>query len=321
MTETVVFLDPMTPQRLAQIGELAPEGWQLTTSTGRDEPAQLAAIAEADFAVSGDVPVTAAMLRAAKRLKGVHKWGVGIDNFDTDAARALNIRMMRTTGSNAIPVAETAVSMMLALNRGLFPGHAGLGRGEWLKGTVGPGCLMLTGKTVGLIGLGAIGKSVVRLLSGFQCRVLYHMPRRLAAEEEAALGVEYASFDALLAEADVVSLHCPLSAETRGLIGAAQLRAMKRSAVLINVARGGIVVEEELAAALRAGEIRGAGVDVFATEPVPADNPLLGLPNCIVTPHIGAAAADNFAKTVSRMFRNMQHVARGEEVPTLDVVV
>ncbi len=118
----------------------------------------------------------------------------------------------------------------------------------------------------------------------------------------------------------MVSLHCPLTDATRGLIDAAALRRMKRTAILVNVARGGVVVEADLAAALRAGTIHGAAVDVFAEEPVPPDNPLLGLPNCVVTPHIAAASADTFEPTMRQMFGNFERVARGEPVPERDRV-
>ncbi len=125
----------------------------------------------------------------------------------------------------------------------------------------------------------------------------------------------------LLARADIVSLHCPLTPQTAGLIDRTALRAMKRSAVLINVARGGVVDEADLARALRAGDILGAATDVFETEPPPADHPLLALDNAVVTPHLAAGAADNFAPTVGRMFDNIARVARGEAVPESDCVV
>ena len=321
MVARIVFLDPLSPQRMEALNGLLPPGFSIFTTTARDEATQAAAIAEADYAISGDVPVTGAMMRGAKQLRGVHKWGVGIDNFDLGTARELGIRIMRTTGSNAVPVAETALAMMMATARGILPGHKGLERGEWLKGAVGQHCFMLSGKTVGIVGLGYIGKSLARLLRGFSCRVLYSKPNRLDPAEEAELGVEHVPFETLLAESDVISLHCALTPQTRGLFAAPQFRAMKKTAVLVNVARGGVVVESDLVEALRAGEIQAACVDVFETEPVPADHPLLHMENVIVTPHIGAAARDNFAATVSRMYRNIASVEHGEPVAPLDLVV
>ncbi len=159
------------------------------------------------------------------------------------------------------------------------------------------------------------------MFQGFGCKVLYQTPRRLSAGDEAALGVTYATVPELLAQADVVSLHCPLNDKTRGMIDAAALATMKPTAVLINVARGGVVVEADLAEALKAGVIHGAATDVFAEEPVPADNPLLHLPNCIVTPHIAAASIDTFEPTMRHMFGNFELVARGERVPDRDLVL
>jgi phosphoglycerate dehydrogenase-like enzyme len=227
---------------------------------------------------------------------------------------------LRTTGSNARPVAETAVALILALQRSIVTGHEGMRRGEWLKGTVGPRTFLLTGKTVGLVGLGYIGKNVARLLSGFDCTVLYTKPNRLPAEEEAELGVTFAPLSRIIAESDVLSLHCALTEETANLIDADTLRAMKDGSILVNTARGGIVDEHALADALEAGKLRGAAVDVFEIEPTPPGHRLVGLPTVIATPHIASQAADNFGKTVSRMFENVRLVATGETPPEIDIV-
>ena len=180
---------------------------------------------------------------------------------------------------------------------------------------------MLSGKTVGIIGFGAIGQSFARLLKGFGCTILYNKRTPLPAEEEAALGARHASVADILEKADVVSLHCPLTPETTNLIDAAALKAMKATAVLVNVARGGVVNEADLAAALRAREIAGAAMDVYSIEPLPPESELLTLDNLVVTPHLAAMAADNFAPTVKRMFDNIAHVSRGEPVPARDLVV
>ena len=174
---------------------------------------------------------------------------------------------------------------------------------------------------LGLIGCGAIGKAVARLLSGFQCTILYNKPNRLDSEQEVELGVQFATLPDLLAGADVVSLHCPLTPDTAGLIDMDALTAMKSTAVLINVARGGVVVEDDLATALRSGAVHAAACDVFETEPLPADSPLLHIENLTVTPHHAAMVADTFAPTVKRMFDNFARLSRGEPLPPLDVVV
>ena len=323
MPETIVFLDPLSPHMMERLAAHVPPRFTLTTTASRDAADQLAAVEAADFAITGDVPCTAEMMRrgAAARLKAVHKWGVGYDNIDVAAAREAGIRVLRTTGSNAVPVAETALGLMLALNRRIVEGHQGVSAGEWPKNVVGPRTFMLSGKTVGLVGLGYIGKALARLLTGFGCTVVYAKPTPLTGEEEAALNVRHVPLAELLARSDVVSLHCALTPETRGLLGPEELAAMKRGAILINTARGGIVDEAGLADAIESGHIAGAGLDVFDVEPAEPGNRLVGMRGVVATPHIAAQAADNFARTVTRMFANLAHVADGTSVPELDVVV
>jgi D-3-phosphoglycerate dehydrogenase len=278
-------------------------------------------IADADYAISGQVGVSGDVLRAARKLKLLHKWGVGVDNLDIETARELDIRVARTTGSNAVPVAEFTLGLTLSALRYIAFGHAALKQGDWRGGRLPGETFQLSGKTVGIVGFGAIGKNVAKLLKGFGCIILYSKRQPLDAAEEAALGVKYAPLPELLAKSDIVSLHCPLTPETADMIDKAAFRAMKRTAVLVNVARGGVVVESDLVDALRAGEIAGAAMDVFSIEPLPADSELLSLDNLVVTPHLAAIAADNFAPTVKRMFDNIAHVSRGEPVPPLDLVV
>jgi D-3-phosphoglycerate dehydrogenase len=263
------------------------------------------------------------VLRAARKLKLLQKWGVGVDNLDLDAARELGVKVARTAGSNAIPVAEYTLGLALAALRAIAFGNAELKQGRW-KGLGGlpMSTFTLTGKTFGIIGFGAIGQRVARIIRGFGCTILYNKRTRLAAEDEVELGVSYASVADLLARSDVVSLNCPLTPETKGLINRTSLQEMKKSAVLVNVARGGVVVEDDLVWALQNGLIGAAAMDVFEIEPLPADSPLLQpLDNLVVTPHLAAIAVDNFEPTVSQMFRNIACVSRGEPVPERDVVV
>ncbi len=319
--ERIVILDAIAERTAQRIAALVPEGFAFDYARARSEEARIALIADADYAISGQVPVSAAVLAAGKKLKLLHKWGVGVDNFDLDAARTLGIKVARTTGSNAVPVAEFTIGLMFAALRHLAYAHAEMQQGYWLAGRLPGDSYLLSGKTVGIVGLGAIGRNVARFLTGFGCRILYATPRPLDPAEEAALGVQHAALPDLLAESDIVTLHCPLTPETRGLIDRAALSTMKRSAVLINVARGGVVVEEDLAWALQNGVIHGAAMDVFETEPPDPANPLLHLDNAVVTPHIAAGSADTFAPTILQMFGNILRVSRGEAVPARDLVV
>ncbi len=321
MTETICLLDMTTPARAEKLRALLPPGFVLTHGTARGDEHMKEIIAEADYAISGQVAISGDVLRAARKLKLLHKWGVGYDNIDIATAKELGIKVARTTGSNALPVAEFALGLMISALRYIGYGHAELKKGHWSTGSLPGETFMLSGKTVGIIGFGAIGQNVAKLLRGFGCTILYSKRQPLTAEEEAALGVRHASLDAILAQADVVSLHCPLTPETTNLIGREAFAKMKKTAVLINVARGGVVDESALVTALRDREIAGAAMDVYAIEPLPADSELLTLDNLVVTPHLAAMAADNFAPTVSRMFANIAHVSRGEPVPAKDLVV
>lgn len=321
MTETIVVLDAISEARADELRKLLPDGMVLTHGTARGDDHMREIIADADYAIAGQVGVSGDVLRAARRLKMLHKWGVGVDNIDLETARALGIKVARTTGSNSLAVAEFTLGLMMATMRNIAYASAELREGRWAGGRIPHQPYLLSNKTVGLIGFGAIGQNVARLLTSFGCTVLYNKPKRLDASEEEAHRVTYAALPELLERADVVSLHCPLTPETAGLIDRAALQRMKRTAVLINVARGGIVNEADLLEALKSGEIRGAAMDVYSVEPVPADDPLLPLTNVVATPHLAAGAADIFAKTVLQMFDNFVHVSRGEPVPPRDLVV
>lgn len=320
MTESIVVLDAISQAVAERLRSLLPEGFELTHGTAHGDDHLAEIIAEADYAISGQVAVGGAVLRAAKRLKLLHKWGVGVDNLDIETARELGIKVARTTGSNSVAVAEFTIGLMICALRHIPHGHFGLQHGQW-QNWRGQSPFLLSGKTVGLVGFGAIGKAVARLLRGFGCTILYCKPNRLRDDEEKELGVGFAEMSELLARADVVSLHCPLTPATNGLVDRTALTSMKPTAVLINVARGGVVAEPDLAWALRNRVIHAAAVDVYEIEPLPDDSPLLHIENLTLTPHLGAMAADTFAPTVKRMFENIARVSRGEPIPALDTVV
>lgn len=320
MTEKIVVLDALAPRTAERLRGMLPPGFEMTHATERTEPHLCEILADADYAVSGQVAVNEAMLRAARKLKLLHKWGVGVDNFDLDAARALGIKVARTTGSNAVPVAEFALGLMLSALRNMAYGHEGLQKGEWRTWKMRD-AFMLSGKTVGIVGFGAIGKTLARLLSGFGCRILYTKPTRLDAAEEARLEATWAPLADLLAQSDVVSLHCPMTDQTRNMIDRRALSTMKKTAILVNCARGGVVVEDDLVWALREGVIHAAASDVYETEPLPPDSTLIGIPNMVTTPHLAAMAADNFEPSVRRIFENIRRLSVGEPIVAGDVVV
>ncbi|WP_211242195.1 2-hydroxyacid dehydrogenase [Paracoccus gahaiensis] len=316
----IALLDPSDPARLDRMWSLLPEGWQLTAAASRSPADQMEALQGATFAISGDAPVTAAMM-AVPGLRAVHKWGVGYDAIDLEAAGAHGVRVMRTTGSNAVVVAETTLGLILAVNRNLVRGHVGILRGDWPKGALGPTSMQLSGRTVGIVGMGHIGMALAGMLRGFGGKILYTKRQPLPPEEEARIGASYADLPDLLAASDVVTLNCELNDTTRNLIDAERLALMKPDAILVNAARGGVMVEADLADAIRAGRLRGAGVDVFSVEPITPDNPLLGLDQVILTPHLAAISADGFAPTVQRMMDNLQAVAEGRAPRDIDILV
>lgn len=316
---TIVLLDPTTTERLDRIRSFLPPGWLLTTAASRDPQDQLAALQGASFAITGDVPVTDAMF-AVPGLHAVHKWGVGYDGIDLDAARRHGVRVFRTTGSNAVAVAETTLGLILAVNRNIARGHVGILNGRWLKSEIASTAATLSGRTVGIIGMGHIGKALAHLLQGFGCRILYSKRTPLPEAEETALAVRFVTLEDLLATSDVVTLNCELNDSTRDLIGGDRLALMKPDAILINAARGGVMDEAALANAIRVGRLRGAGIDVFSIEPILPDNPLLGLDRVVLTPHLAALDAGGFAPTVTRMIENLAAVRNGTPPRETDIL-
>ena len=222
-------------------------------------------------------------LDAADQLRVIARYGAGVDRIDVDAAEAKGIVVANTPGANTVSVAELAVGLILALARDIPFANQATKAGDWprLRG------LSLEGKTVGLLGFGAIGKQTARRLAGFDCQLIAHDP--LPDQEFAtAHNVQFVSFDEVAARADFLSLHLPALPQTRGLIDEAFLAKMKPGACLVNTARGELIVEADLLTALTSSHLRGAALDAFETEPPCADNPLLALPQVIVTPHTGA---------------------------------
>ena len=250
--------------------------------------------AEAEALIVRTFPVRAPELAQARRLKIVAKHGSGVDNIDLAAASQRGILVTNTPGANADAVAEYVLALALAVARRIPLSHGKLRDGA---GSPVQDGLELGGKTLGLIGLGDIGSRTSLLFRGaFGAAVLAYDPYASDAAFAAAGATRVADIDSLLRQADVLSLHVPLLESTRHLIGAAQLAAMKPTAILINAARGGVVDEVALHAALRDGVIAGAGSDVFEVEPPSPDHPLLDLPNFVGSPHVAGSSRDSLLR-------------------------
>lgn len=266
-----------------------------------DDPPRLhAALKEARaIVVRNRTQVRGALLEAAPQLKVVGRLGVGLDNIDMDACRARGVAVFPASGANDVAVAEYVIAAALVLVRGAYAASAAVAAGQWPRNALIGGEAM--GRTLGLIGFGAIARETATRARALGMRIVAYDPH-LPASDPRWAGAERISLEALLASADVISLHVPLTAETRRMIGASALAAMKPSAVIINAARGGIVDEEALAEALRARRIAGAALDVFEQEPLTASSGarFAGLSNVILTPHI-AGVTDESNVRVSRV--------------------
>ena len=278
---------------------------------GAVAPEQLAGY---DAVIALLVPFDAESLAGAGRLAAIARWGVGYDMIDVAACTAHDVALCITPEAVRRPVAEGVVTLMLALAKRLLIQDRLTRSGRWGEKTryIGRG---LEGRVLGLVGLGNIGRELVRLLQPFGlARILGYDPY-LPEGQAAALGAQRVDLDTLLREADFVSLNCPLTAETRGLIGARELGLMKPAAYLINTARGPIVDQAALARALETGQIAGAALDVFAQEPIAPDDPLLRLENTILTPHAIAWTEELARDNGLEACRNVLAVLQGQVPP------
>lgn len=260
-----------------------------------DDPVRLQAeAATADvLIVRNRTQVRGELLGALQRCRVVGRLGVGLDNIDVPGCGARGMQVMPATGANAASVAEYVIGTAMLLLRGAYQSTADVAGGRWPRTALSNG-RELGGKTMGLVGFGYIGQLTARLARGMGMSVIAHDAVMDATHPAFAQGgVQCAGLDALLAQADVVSLHVPLVESTRGLFSAQRIAAMKRGAVLINTARGGIVDEPALAQALRSGHLGGAALDVFDSEPLPAAPHFEDCPNLVLTPHIAGVTTES----------------------------
>lgn len=283
-----------------------PDGFRLLMLEENSQDCLEEAVPQADYLLaSGRVKIDKAVLDRAVNLKMVQRTGVGLDSLDLAELQTRKIPLYVNAGINAESVAEHTLLLMLACLRRLPEIHRNTANGIWKKQAQGVRTRELAGRTVGLIGMGSIARTLVRLLGGFGVTVLYNDPFRLSEERERELGVTYTDIDTLLRESDIVSLHCPLTDDTRHLIDADHLAKMKDGAILVNTARGGLVDTAALADALTGGKLAFAGLDVHEQEPIAAGNPVLKLGNVILTPHIGGVTYDSFRAMMHDAMRNI----------------
>jgi glyoxylate reductase len=262
--------------------------------------------------------IDAEVMDAAKGLKVISNYAVGYNNIDVAAATERGIYVTNTPGILTDTTADCAFALLMAVARRIPEADRHVKEGGWIHAW-GPRMFVGTdvhGKTLGIIGLGRIGSAIARRAKGFDMNVIYYDEHR-RRDLERELGVQYAPLKELLTESDYVSLHVPLTASTRHMIGKRELTMMKETAFLINTSRGPVVDEDALYKALRDGDIAGAGLDVFEREPLSPDSPLKGLDNAVITPHIASASVETRTKMATTAALNLVSVLQGREPPNL----
>lgn len=288
--------------------ENVPEGFEIEFIEGESEYNKLE---DVEYIINR-LAVDSEIFNRAKNLKLLQKWGAGFDDCDIKLAGSLGVTVANCPGVNSRPVAELAVMHMLSVYRNLVAINRNLTKGIWPKSEFFGRSYMINGKTVGIIGLGNIGKKVAQIVTnGFGAIVQYYDIVRQYEEEE-KYGYKFVSLEELLKTSDIITVHVPQKEDTIGMIGKKEFAMMKETAIIINTARGPIVEENSLIEALTTGRILGAGVDNFNKEPASADHPLLHLPNVSATAHAGGNTADNDINMVNYCYSNIVKFSKGE---------
>ena len=312
MPKIIIADNPLNEISVAQ--ELLPPS--LDAVVARHGSAEFqAALSDAVCLVGfGDGTMDDAFYKAAPNLKLIQLLSAGYDRCDIEAARRAGVPICNNGGANSTAVSEHAILLMLAVCRRVVWQHTNVAAGRWRGNNVDDIKLYeLRGRTLGIVGLGTIGKKTARLAKAFGMTVQYYDTTRLNEEQADSLGVRFALFDEVLRTSDIVSLHVPLTRQTRHMMGTEQFRAMKPTAYLINTCRGPVVDERALVDALQNGTIAGAGLDVFDQEPPPPGNPLFALQNVILTAHFAGPTWENQYTRFRNAFDNCQRVIRGDK--------
>lgn len=284
-------------------------GLTLVPAQARTEDELIEICADADAVINQYAPVTAEVIRNLNRCQVISRYGIGLNTIDVPAATAAGIAVANVPDGSLEEVSDHAAAQILTLARGLHRYDAAIRRGTW-DYTVAKPLRRLRGRTLGLVGFGRIPQRLAEKMSGFGMTLLAHDPYPDPAVA-ARLGVRLVDLDTLCREADVVSVHTPLTEQTEGMIGPGRFAAMKPTACLVNTARGPVVDEAALIAALRSGRIAGAALDVFAHEPIGPDSPLAELDNVVLTPHTAWYSEDSEIEIRTKTARNVVDVAEG----------
>ncbi|HWR41069.1 MAG TPA: 2-hydroxyacid dehydrogenase [Patescibacteria group bacterium] len=310
MAPKVIYFENTSPEIRKMIDSLKGSN-EIFYWNELDQHQQDTRLRSAQYFITAIFPISRQIMDKAPCLKFIQKTGSGYDNIDVASATEKGIIVSNTPGANATSVAEMTLGMILSLYRKLSFLDRETKRGHWLMWEHRPHMFEISGKIHGIVGMGTIGRKVAQLSTAFGAKVIYYNRNRLPADEESKLDIVYAPLSELLAAADIVSLHIPLTPESRNMIGAEELRLMKPNALLINLARGNIVDEPALATALKQGQLLGAGIDSWACEPLSPDNPLLELDNVLATPHVGGGTRDVLKRLLAASFANITKIENG----------
>nr|WP_221218473.1 MULTISPECIES: phosphoglycerate dehydrogenase [unclassified Mycolicibacterium] len=304
----VLIADKLAESTVAALGDQVEVRWV----DGPDRPKLLAAVADADaLLVRSATTVDAEVIAAAPKLKIIARAGVGLDNVDVDAATAAGVLVVNAPTSNIHSAAEHALALLLSAARQIPAADATLREHTWKRSKFSG--TEIFGKTVGVVGLGRIGQLVAQRLAAFGAHIVAYDPY-VSAARAAQLGIELLTLDELLGRADFISVHLPKTKETAGLIGKENLAKTKPGVIIVNAARGGLIDEQALADAITSGHVRGAGLDVFSTEPC-TDSPLFELPQVVVTPHLGASTEEAQDRAGTDVAASVKLALAGEFVP------
>ena len=276
------------------------------------------ALRDTEVVVTALAPVTADHLATAEKLRFVQCASHGFDHVDLTAAASRGVRVANigSTAAEAQDVAEHTFALLLALAKQLIPGHNALRDGDWALPRLRPGITELFGKTLGIVGFGAIGQQVARRATAFDMTIVYSGPRPVPAAEQH--GATRLDLDELLTRSDYVTLHLPLTPDTRNLLDRRRIALLKPTAILVNTSRGALVDQDALAEALAAGRLGGAGLDVFEPEPPPADLPVLRAPNVALSPHSAGVTRETVLRIAAAALDNVRRYAAGD--PPTDLV-
>lgn len=315
--KVIAMTGKFTEAMMEEVQRQLPEGF---TAIEVRDASEFHKLADVDYLVVKEPKIRKDTIETLNNAKLIQRWGAGWDSVDIEDAGRKGIAVAITPGANAPAVAELTIALILAVYRNIVTLHNYVHEGKWETARYIDLSYMIKDKVVGLIGCGAIGIRVAKIIQAFEGNVVYYDPFRMSEEREKELGIKYVPLEELYKTADIISLHCPATPETIGMINKDSIALMKETAVIINSARGVLINTPDLVEALKTHRILGAGLDAFVKEPLTLDDPLLSLENVVITSHIGGNTSDIAKDMIARCFANIVRVENGEPIPARELV-